>query len=133
MKVVRCFLVLLIALQTGVAGGRAHGVTCPVGTGLRAAPHVHAHQLLDLLDTDAAEEPDHQDGDHDEDAVEVVALSMTYGQCAPIVADAQCLTFPSPIYSQPAPHGAPHRLGLPPSTAGPPQQPLYLTFCSFTI
>ncbi|WP_439623063.1 hypothetical protein [Gemmata sp.] len=131
MKVVRCFLVLLVALQTGVAGGRAHGVTCPAGTGLREVSHVHAHQLLDLLDTDAAEEPDHRDGDHDGDAVEVAALSVTHGPSALAVEDARSLTSPTFVASQPVPLGRPHCLGLPPSTAGPPHQPLYLTFCSF--
>ncbi|VTT98506.1 unnamed protein product [Gemmataceae bacterium] len=130
MKVVRCFLVLLVALQTGVAGGCAHGVTCPAGTGLRAAPHVHAHQLIDLLDTDAAEEPDHQDADHDGDAVEVAALSVSHKQSCPDVAGQPTL-FSLPLQPQPVPHGGPHRLGLPPSTAGPPPQRLYLTFCSF--
>lgn len=128
MNVVRCLLVLLVALQTSVAGGRAHGATCS-GTTNTGTAHVHAHQLLDLFDSEDGDEPDH-DRDHDADAIEVTALLV--GQSVPSSIDTEvplCL-WPALVVAQPAPH-APHLLGLPPSTAGPPHQPLYLTFCSF--
>ena len=129
MIVVRCLLVLLVALQTGVAGGRAHGATC-AGTANSGTAHVHAHQLLDLLDAEDGAEPEH-DQDHDADAIEVTALLV--GQPATSSIDAEvplCLWPALVVVAQPAPHAL-HLLGLPPATAGPPHQPLYLTFCSF--
>lgn len=128
MKVVRCLLVVLVALQTGVAGGRAHAVTC-AGMTVSEAAHLHAHQFLDLLDAENEGEPEREQ-DHDADTIEVTALLAAQASVNSVDVDAPACLFAPFVVSYPD-QPAPHLLGLPPATAGPPRRPLYLTFCSF--
>ena len=122
----RLLPVLLVLLQSGLAAGHAHH---PGEPGCTDAPHFHAHALLDYL---MPEDGDHDGDDHDADAVD---LSGAMVSTAPPVVGADALAL-APIATVPTADrftaAPPARLGLPPSTAGPPI-PRYITFCTLTI
>ena len=122
----RLLPVLLVMLQSGLAAGRAHHLGEP---GCTEAPHFHAHALLDHLLPD---DGDRDAADHDSDAVD---LSGAIVSTAPPVVGADLLAL-APLATGPTADrftdAPPARLGLPPSTAGPPV-PRYITFCTLTI
>ena len=68
--------------------------------------------------------------DHDADTIEVTALLAAQASVNSVDVDAPACLFAPFVVSYPD-QPAPHLLGLPPATAGPPRRPLYLTFCSF--
>lgn len=123
--------IFLVLLQLGLAVGHAH--THPGLAGHSAAPHLHAHDLLDLFLPDHDDEDgDDRDHGHDADAVD---LSAIMASAPPPAADAVSLDL-APVDAGPAHADAssppPAPLGLPPPTAGP-SRPLYLTLCTLTI
>ena len=125
---IRCLLpVFLVLAQSGLAVA-AYAHVHPHRVNHTEAPHLHAHDLLDLFGSDHGDEDD-----HDADAVDL--SDMMASAVPPPAVDAVALDLTS-VDAGPAfaeifgPSPAP--LGLPPPTAGP-HRPLYLTFCTLTI
>lgn len=130
MLIRRLLPVFLVLLQSGLAAAHAHAHTDLANH--TEAPHLHVHDLLDLLGPNHGDEEDRDGGDHDHDAVDLSdmmasaappAVELTAFDLAPVDADSAFEAIPDlPAFP----------VGLPPSTAGP-HCPLYLTHCTLTI
>ncbi len=124
----RLLPVLLVLLQSGLAAGRAHHGE----PGCAEAPQFHASAILDHLAPEDQDSDEHQDADHDSDAIDLSGvmvsttppvLSADAFALAPLCGVATADRFTD---------ATPTPLGLPPATAGP-STPRYITFCTLTI
>ena len=129
MLVRKLLLLILVLLQSGLAAGYAHAHSCSTHRQFHhtESPHVHAHQLLDLL-ADGEQTDDHHD-EHDSDAFAVSDLTITPPPSEQSVSDCDSPAVPTPGTLAGFADRSPFLIGLPPSIAGPPS-PLYLTFCT---
>lgn len=133
MTVRQLLLLLLVLLQSGLVVGSAHAHVCASHRQFHQtkSPHVHAHQLLDVLsgDEEHDEHGDEATDEHDSDAFAVSDLTVTSTQ-----SEQDAVSFDLPeITGFKTVAGfagrSPFLAGLPPAIAGPPR-PLYLTFCA---
>ncbi|MBA4186466.1 MAG: hypothetical protein C0467_00465 [Planctomycetaceae bacterium] len=127
----RLLLLFLILLQSGLMT-RPHAQTCSIDRRCHHSDnsHVHAFELLNFLTPELGDDDQDEGEDHDLDAFDMsdfttphVDANANPVETALLHASAASIVVGFSGYW-------PFLIGLPPSTAGPPQ-PLYLTFCSF--